>query len=340
VTIPPWLKVGLYGLLGAVGTLAAVLYALGVAPAAKTSLDTALLVFECAAAVIGFLGLILIWRSYRLQVGRVPRPDLAVLDDGKPTKRWEIQVALLAALDDNEVAARLARESDELEASIADVERSRAKPRSGSILNLAFPGTISDADMTTYRTEVSKYLQSYENHLRDKRAFDALSARAREVVFAFTNDRAGVPAEGVQAIIHVPDDVRVVKPSKFPIDPGMPGRPTPPRAYSMFDTLAAINRGLDMPSIALSSARSMPAMARPRNVSAPTIRSGSTGIKFAVDEILHNLGDDSSESPLVLVFPQPGTWTIPYEMHARNLPTPKRGHLTITVTAVTTAKDV
>ena len=53
VTIPPRLKGSLYGILGAAGTVALVLYALGVAPASKTRLDSALLVFECAAVVIG-----------------------------------------------------------------------------------------------------------------------------------------------------------------------------------------------------------------------------------------------------------------------------------------------
>jgi hypothetical protein len=35
----------------------------------------------------------------------------------------------------------------------------------------------------------------------------------------------------------------------------------------------------------------------------------------------------------VLVFPRAATWTIRYEVHARNLPNPKRGELTITTTA-------
>jgi hypothetical protein len=157
-------------------------------------------------------------------------------------------------------------------------------------------------------------------------------ARSCEVIFAFTNDRAGVPADGVRAIIHVPDGVRACERSDVPEDPGMPGRPKPPRAQSMFDTIAGISRGLDFGPL-MPSFRSVPIVGRARNVSAPTIRSGSsTEIEFTVGEILHNLKADSRENPVVFVFPRAGGWTIPYEVHARNLPNPKRGELTITTT--------
>jgi hypothetical protein len=229
-----------------------------------------------------------------------------------------------------------------MDASMARVEQSRANRPSSSILNFGMTSQISDDAVAQYRAEVTEYLKSYETHLRDKRVFDAVRARSREVTFAFTNDRAGVPAEGVRAIIHVPDEVRVIKRSEFPEDPGMPGRPKPPRAHSILDTIPAVNRGLDLPF--MPAMRAMPTMGRPRNVSPPTIRSGgSTEIEFTVGEILHNLQEDSNENPLVFVFPRAATWTIPYEMHARNLPSPKRGELTIRTTvkapAVVTAKD-
>jgi hypothetical protein len=142
---------GIYSVFAVVGTVAAILYAISVSSAAKTSLDVALLVFTCAAAVIGYLGLIVTWRSYRLEVGRVPKPDLAILDDGKTTTRREIAIELLDSEDDSEVAARLARETEAMEESIAKVEQPRAKRSSNLITNFDVTGHISDDAMAKYR---------------------------------------------------------------------------------------------------------------------------------------------------------------------------------------------
>jgi hypothetical protein len=319
-----------FGLFAVVGTIAAVLIAIGVAPTAKTSLEVALLGFACAAAVSGFLGLIVSWLSYRLDAGRVPKPDLAILDDGKTTRRLEIAIELLDSKDDSELAAQLARETEAMEASIAKVEQPRAKRTSNLITNFDVAGHISDDDMAKYRAEVTDYLETYEARLRDKRAFDAVMARSREVIFAFTNDRAGVPGDGVRAVIRVPDGVRVLERSDVPEDPGMPGRPKPPRAHSILSSFAVMTRGLDAAAFR-PTFRPVPIVGRPRNVSAPTIRSGSfTEILFTVGEILHNLQADSHEDPVVFVFARAATWVIPYEVHARNLPSAKRGELTIT----------
>jgi len=69
----------------------------------------------------------------------------------------------------------------------------------------------------------------------------------------------------------------------------------------------------------------------PGNVSPPTIRPGSTIVEFSVTEVMHNLHDDTRDDPLVLLFNRPGTWTVPYQVHARNLPQPKSGMLTLVV---------
>ena len=324
----------LYGAIAAVGTVAAALYAISVFSVASTRLEVALLVFTTAAAVIGYLGLIVSYGLYRLEVGKVPKPDLSILDDGKMTRRMEIAIELLDSADDSELAAQLARETEEMEASIAKVEEPRANRSSNLITNFDVARHISDDDMAKYRAEVTDYLGTYEARLRDKRAFDAVMARSREVIFAFTNDRAGVPADSVRAIIHVPDGVRVIEREDVPEDPRMPRRPKPPRAHSMFSAIEAMTRGLDAASLDLRPMiRPTPIIGRPRNVSGPTIRSGSsTEILFTVGEILHNMHVDSHENPVVFVFPRSGTWVLPYEVHARNLPTLKRGELTITTT--------
>jgi hypothetical protein len=67
------------------------------------------------------------------------------------------------------------------------------------------------------------------------------------------------------------------------------------------------------------------------NVSPPTIRPGSTIVEFSVTEVLHNLDDDTRDHALVLLFNRSGTWTVPYQVHARNLRQPKSGALTMVV---------
>ncbi|MDP9227356.1 MAG: hypothetical protein M3P18_26620 [Actinomycetota bacterium] len=158
-------------------------------------------------------------------------------------------------------------------------------------------------------------------------------ARSRQVVFAFTNERAGVPAEGVRAIIRVPTDadLHVIKESEIPEVGDPPKAPTPPQPRSLFDysSILPITRfqtpGLDLSLGALRDVQPG------GNVSPPIIRDGSTIVEFSVNEILHNLHEDTRDYPMVLLFNRTGTWTVPYELHARNLPRPKKGTLTLTV---------
>lgn len=322
---PIRLKVLAPALLAAAGTVAAILYAARVASNAKTDFDVAILVFACAAALTGYLGLLVAWLGYRLEVGRVPKPDLAFLEDGAATKRMDFEIELLPPKDEGEVAAQLTRETEEMEEWVAKVEQPRANRPSNPFAALALVTEISDEDVARFRGEIREYLKSYEKYLRVKRAFDAVMARSREVIFAFTNDRAGAPAEGVRIIIQAPDDVRVLKRSDVPEEPEVPVRPKPPRAHSIFDTIAALDRAPLTPFYPAMRAMPVPA----GNVSGPTIRSGSTEIEFTVGEVLHNLREDTGDSPLMFIFARPDTWVIRYEMHARNLPSPKRGELTI-----------
>src|SRR6266498_4800816 len=111
------LKLWIFGVLAVAGTAGGVAYAVAVAPGAKTKFEAALLFFTAAAAVTGFLGLIVSWLRYRLEAGRVPKPDLAIVTDGKLVHRWDIQIELLDPEADvsSEVQRQRQRLSEEIE---------------------------------------------------------------------------------------------------------------------------------------------------------------------------------------------------------------------------------
>ena len=54
-------------------------------------------------------------------------------------------------------------------------------------------------------------------------------------------------------------------------------------------------------------------------------------MSFCTPRVLQNMHEDARNHPLVLMFNRAGMWAVPYEVHARNLPQPKNGTLTIVV---------
>ena len=317
------------------GTVGAVLYAVAVAPGAKTMFEAAVLFFTAAAAVTGYLGVLVGWLSYRLEAGRIPKPDLAIISGGELVRRWELEIELRDPEPD--VAADVQLERDRLERVIAKLKRPPDPPAnsvSAALLGSAWMARqVSDGDIVEYRKDVEDYLDRYESYLKDHYLAESFWARSRQLVFAFTNQRAGVPAEGVRAVIRIPtdNDLHVMDKEEVPEVDDAPKAPTPPRPRSLLDFGPVVSPSLlrmpnlDQPLGGLRDVRP------PGNVSPPTIRPGSTIIEFSVKEILHNLHEDTREHPLVLLFNRPGTWTISYEVHARNLPQPKSGTLSVVV---------
>ncbi len=161
------------------------------------------LLFTAAAAVTGFLGLVVSWLSFRLESGRVPRPDLAVVSDGKLVRRWELEIELLDPEPD--VSAETQKERRRLEAVIEKYEHpARPAPTSlaAVVLGSAFTASeVSDEAIADYRKDAEEYLGRYEEYLRKRHLVETFWARSRELIFAFTNERAGVPAEGVRAVL-------------------------------------------------------------------------------------------------------------------------------------------
>lgn len=72
-------------------------------------------------------------------------------------------------------------------------------------------------------------------------------------------------------------------------------------------------------------------MSPPGNVSGPEIGRGSVLVTYTVQELLHNTIETTEDEPIVLSFLRPRKWTVPYEVHARNLPVPRKGTFTIEV---------
>lgn len=325
-------KLWLFGGLAVVGTVAAVLYAVAAAPGAKTKLDIAILVFTAAAAVTGFLGLVVAWLSYSLETGRIPKPDLAIVAGGELVRDWHVEIDLLDP--DAGVADALREEHDRMEEVIGKLRPPNTPATTAALISNSFMfKEVSEKDIVDYRKEVAKYLREYEAFLKHRRAIEVLRARSAQMVLAFTNERAGMPAEGVRAVIQFPtdDSFRVWDPSDIPEPPEARNPPTPPRRRSFFEypsiTLPSL---IDLPGIdrSLGSLRNVQPQG---NVSPPTIREGSTIVEFSVKEVLHNLHEDTRDHPLVLQFNRAGSWTVPYELHARNLPQPRSGMLTLQV---------
>ena len=322
-------KLWVYGVLAVTGTAAVIVYALSIAPEAKTRLDVALLLFTAAAAVTGYLGILISWTELRLEAGRVPKPDLAIVQEGQLVKLWEVEIELLPP--DPDVSAEVAEERSKLERLIGQVEKLPAKT-GGLAASLAaawaFGGVNAD-DIADYRKRIEEYLREYEGYVKEQRLFEAFRVRSKQVILAFTNERAGVPAEGLRAILRVPtgDDLHLLSPSDLPEEPTAPTRPKHPRPPSILAPPFVLPRPF-LPSLdqTLGALRDI----RPQgNVSPPIIRPGSTIIEFSVNEVLHNLHEDSRDHPIILLFNQAGSWTVPYEIHARNLPAPQRGALSI-----------
>ncbi len=115
---------------------------------------------------------------------------------------------------------------------------------------------------------------------------------------AFTNERAGVPAEGVRAIVHIPtdDDLHLLEESDAPHIDDAPSPPKPPKARSVFDAPIISSSLLQATSLhqALGQLRDVKTQG---NVSPPIIRKGSTSVESRLRFWLVN--DPSILQPVV-----------------------------------------
>lgn len=314
-------KIILFVILASVGTLAMVLYAATVLPAAPSSFQLAILIFTGIAAVVGFLGLIVSYLTYRLEAGRVPRPDLAIRQpDGTWAKSLSLDAAFLETPEglDGEV---------ELRRKALDSVRDQSRPvlRFGEVL-----GFGHQLALERFQKDVDNHLREFREYLEMNALWESFWRRSYIAVFGVTNDKAGVPASGIKIAVHFPEQsegIRVLRLADLPDRPVEPERPSPPRPDATFGL------GMDLSRLTPPVPHiDFPDIRRPGNVSGPEIGNGSVLVTYTVQELLHNTIETTEDDPIVISFLQPGKWTIPYEIHARNLPTPESGTLTIEVT--------
>lgn len=323
-------KIIVFVILAVAGTIAMVLYAAAVFPAAPSSFQLAILVFTGIAAVVGFLGLILSYLTYRIEAGRVPRPDIAIR---LPGDSWAKFLSLEAAFIEptkafDDLINKRKHELDEA----TNVQRPH--PLVGGFISAGF-----SYDLGRYEREVEEHLKKYRDYLEMKELWETFWRRSYVTVLGFSNDQAGVPASGIKAQIHFPvedEGMRVMRLTELPERrPTEPKRPDPPRP----DTTLGLG-GLDVSRFTHAMPHiDFPDVRPPGNVSGPEIGPGSVLVTYTVQELLHNTVETTEDEPIVLSFLRPGKWTIPYEIHARNLPVPKKGTFTIEVIENTTASS-
>lgn len=313
-------KMFLFLALGIAGAGAMVVYGASVLPAAPSPFQLAVLVFTGIAAVVGFLGLIVSFVTLRMEAGRVPRPDVAIRGSGGT---WSKTLSLDAAFI--EPATEFPGEIDERQRSLEHASRvEQPHPLVASFIASNF-----QSDLGRYERDVENHLKQFQEHLEMKSIWDSFWRRSYVAVFALTNDKAGVPASGIKMSIHFPEEeegIRIFRLEDLPDRPVEPNRPTPPRPAGV------LGYDFRIPNFAPPISRSnFPDLRPPGNVSGPEIGKGSVLVSYTVQELLHNTIETTEDDPVVISFLQPGKWTVPYEVHARNLPTPKKGTLTIEV---------
>lgn len=312
-------KIRLSLTLAIAGTAAMVLYAALVLPGAPSNFQVAVLFFTAVAAIVGFLGLLVSFLTYRMEAGRVPKPDLRIRDaEGDWTQRLRLEAAFIEPTEafDQEVEARR-----------SELDALRTAGRASALGG--FVQVNYESDVARYKKDVEQYLKEFEEHLKFKSLWECFWRRSFVTVLGVTNDKAGVPASGIQLSVHFPeegDGIRILPLSQLPPPPKEPEPPAPPRPGSF------LGLNIDPARFMPPTPRfDMPDLTPPGNVSGPEIGRGSVKVTYQVQELLHNTLETTEDDPIVISFLYPGQWTVPFEIHARNLPTPKKGSLSIEV---------
>ncbi len=314
------LKLWAFSGLALAGTAFTVSYAAKVAKYAGSPLTTAVLVFAATSALTGFLGVLLTWVTYRLEAGRVPKPDVRIIDEGDLVTHWRLELALdVPGIDFDEV---IEKERDRL---------IRAALEASSAMSSFFLKVPSSDDQKRFEEEAESYLRKLRTYLEAKLVYDRFWARARPLLLAFTNNQVGAPIEGALIRLQFPEDagLRVEREDMAPSEPERPLPPAPPAFHS-----ALLDYGLAGPTLSFRELRdtglgSLMASNPPESVSGPTFEKDSLRVEYEVAEILHKVHEDNRDCPLLLVFEHSGDWIVPYEIRARNLPRPHQGRLEI-----------
>lgn len=192
-------------------------------------------------------------------------------------------------------------------------------------------GAITEQDRMDFRAEVDSYGEKLTRWLGDYATWHREMAQVWSARFRFTN--AGrVPAHDVTVQLHFPDSFTGVEEA-----PSFPDLPTQPRfkRRNLFDltssmsALSALNYPIGRVNV-------------PRiggNVSGPRFGKGSLLVEFSIKKLQHGLSDETDE-PAILRMPSPGSYNVPWEIHADNMSEPATGELGITVQSTTARSEV
>lgn len=293
-------------------------YVFRVASEARSAVDVAGLVFSAGALAVGLYGAVLASLSYRLQRGRVPRPELKIGLRDTASKRRVVH------LDLSEVTFDV---GGDLEGHAAWLE-SRIPSRMVRMLPGGVFGGITDEDVQSYRSKCRKHLTEYEDYLCARVASKAFSSRTAPLLLSVTNV-AAVSAEGATLVIDLPTDVMTFDESECLVEPDAPDVPQAPKPRS-FSSLGSISSVLDLPSLTeLYSSSDIPGDSNPPRID--VLSDGSSRITYEIPEIRHHLGWTNEDAPLLIGMTHPGMFDISYEIHARNLPEPTKGKVTLVV---------
>jgi hypothetical protein len=187
---------------------------------------------------------------------------------------------------------------------------------------------VSQDEITRYNTELEKFYQAYEHHLKNSIQFENFKRRAIQLVILLVNDGTA-PAEDIDISLHFPDGFRVLEGEDLPRSPEIPKPPVEPQT-TMQMLMESFPRMAEVPYL---GSYDLGPIAPPSNVSAPSIkRTGSYDVSVHVKKAKHNLQE--SLEPLYAVFDsfeEARSFQIDYQIFAANVPHEIAGKLHVVV---------
>lgn len=282
-------------------------------------------------ANLSLFGVAIGWVSYRYRVSQVPKPDVTIISEGRLLNQLVVPVRFVEPRDEFEV--EVANERQRLEEALARMQGSYA-PNVAKVIRGVFQMPTKE-QLEHYKTsDIPAYLDQYRDYLLVADRHKSFWAKTTVLILALRNERAQVPADGVRVILRFPEGqgLHVLHIDEAPeedVEAPVPPSPPQPRAWYE-DLLKAQYRWIpDLSGLRQQALGGMSAIDVAGNVSGPLIRRGSIIVEYQVGEILHNLPEDTRDEPILLQFDRTGRWEVPYEIHARNLPQPRRGQFVV-----------
>jgi hypothetical protein len=225
----------------------------------------------------------------------------------------------------------------EIEDQIRKEEARLVRMGGAPATSLTVFGAIGADERERFQQEASTYLHDYGGYLRQRREYLRRTAFIVKLQCLLLN-KGQATAEGIHTVLRVPDGPQVFDDDSLPRAPEPPSRPAAPRSQ-----LEILQQGMRLPDLALSSMlseRALHSLDQVRGIRgeslAPKItEGGSYRVEFHVGELQH--GFEIEFDPFYCVFPVAeavASFSIGYEIHAKNLAVPTKGQLPVILTVV------